>query len=67
MIDFTNNLNFKARMVFKVPNKTVKPYVLVDAKSNFCTKPQVTTKEPSWLTKFLFGLRKGTKLPSRKK
>jgi len=65
-IDGISHPSFKIRLVFKKTNVEIKPYVTPDMVSSRFAG-MVTTKEPSFLVKLIFGLKKKVKLPSLKK
>ncbi len=65
-----NPINFQARILLKKPNTNIKPNFMIGgsrgtSQMNNHSMP-VKTKEPSWLQKLLFGIKKHTKMPSVK-
>lgn len=65
MISNISSQNFKARIVFTTPNTKVKPYATQHT-SQAAVLHTKKGKEPSWLLKLLFGLKKKIKFPSLK-
>ncbi len=61
-----STVNFTARIVFKLPKKDVKPYFVVNNVSRHTSVAHKKTKKLSKVAAFLYGLKKQTKLPSRK-
>ena len=65
-IDGISHPIFEARIIFKKTNVDVKPYVTPDT-AGFRLARLVKLKEPSFLVKLIFGLKKKVKLPSLKR
>lgn len=57
------NISFGARLVFTNPDTKIKPYVRIHNERNAVSRFR-TLKQPSWLFKLLFGIKKNVKLPS---
>ena len=65
MIKNISPVNFEARLIFA--NQTAKTMPkLKSNKSSIAVLHDKKTKEPSWLLKLIFGIKKKTKLPSYK-
>ncbi len=63
-------ISFNARIILKKSKTEIKPYVIIgginNSSQNSSLLNKTKTRKPSWLIKFLFGIKKNTKLPSNK-